>query len=280
MSLEQNSPRTSDKRPETWNPDNTLNAETRVPAPEHRDDKDKKGMSLKTKVGLVLAGLGIAGGGAAVSTLGGESAERAPERSPASSAPANPGEAKNQEKSSEFGISAEQYKNNPEQLAQEYYRQQNAFLIAGMDQKAAESERRFEFADDAQYISELSAPIDAKFLEAFLVDGWETNPQLSDAVANMLTIAHRTRELRMLSYNAITDEYEPYEREIVVESVDGTVSPLVTNTTYSERDNGSETTVDNNMFGQDVNTMGGAESITWTVVDGQLKISDFSPLAG
>ena len=87
-----NPERTGTNRPETWNADNTLDAETRVPAPEHRDDKDKNKGSLKNRVIVALASLGLVGGGVAgYSALkGGEAPERTD--TPSAGATKTPGE--------------------------------------------------------------------------------------------------------------------------------------------------------------------------------------------
>ncbi len=76
MSLEQNSPDQVHHRPETWNDDHTLSAETVVPAPEHRDDKDEKKLGWKKPVAAVAllgaVAAGVFGGAKAIG--GGEEA--------------------------------------------------------------------------------------------------------------------------------------------------------------------------------------------------------------
>ena len=290
MSLEQNSPRTND-RPETWNPDNTLQAETRVPAPEHRDDKDKKkGLGLKGKIGLALAGLGIAGtAGLVGKSMGGGEAAPAPEKGTATSAPVNPSEtpvANETEAPQEFkgfGLSAAEFEGNPEALADAYVAQLNAFNIAGSTLEASNDEARN--GSDEAFIAEFSAPIDADFIDSLFVENWAENTELSEYIAARVAIAHRARELRMLSYTAveIDPSYEPYVRETIIDdgSVRATDTPeLVVSYTWSERDNALESGMTNNIDGEDVNTLTGGNTFTWVKVGDQMKISGVSSYTG
>ena len=216
---------------------------------------------------------------------------------PVASAPAKPGKAQESETAKpeqtatpeqtaspeaqpagEFGISAAEFENNPEQLGREYYAQHNAYWIAGATEEAARADRSYEIPME-QYVAEISAPIDNAFVEAMFIDEWEANPALLDYVTTEIAIANRTRELRLLSY--VGDNPTPYVREDRIESMTTTGAPIITTSTrWTGYDNGPETAVANNMDGQDVNTMAGGETFVWVNVDGQMKISDISHYDG
>lgn len=245
---------------------------------------EKKKGSLKNKIVVALAGLGLVGGGIAgySAMKGGE----APERTDTTSAGATKTPGTKIEKATPeqapaagFGIPAEKYKANPELLGQEYYRQLNEFRIAGATEEAASSDRAYEITKE-EFVAEFSTPINSEFIEDMFIPDWETNPELADYVHAELAIATRTRELRILSYGGGTDAIEPYVRETVPESIQGTVDPLRTSTRWVGRDNGPNTSVADNMDGQDVNTMAGGETLTWVNVGGQLKIADVTHFNG
>lgn len=240
--------------------------------------KDKKVSPFK-KAGVALGSLAavVALGIGAKSALGGESTES--QSTTGNSAPANAGETEKAEQAFEFGIPAAEFQNNPEALVQEYYNQINALRIAGATEQAAKSDRAYEISKE-EFVNEFSAPIDADFAEALLIDNWQSNPDLAEYFTTEFEIANRTRELRILSFGGGTNAIEQYEREKVMTSAEGTLDPLTTSSRYTERDNAEMTIVKDNLDGQDVNTMGGGETITWVNVDGQLKISDITYFAG
>jgi hypothetical protein len=240
---------------------------------------DKKG-GLKRKIGLALAGIGLVGTGGFVAktTMGGEAAP-APEREPSVSAPVNPGEVAEQPQSAEFGLSSAEYLDNPTARVEAYYEQIGQLYVEGITQEVAEDPRRFELGEDA-YIDEVTQGISGRFIESLYVEGWENNPRLVADIDNLLTIVDRTRELRLYSYTAIGGDLQPYARELIAESVQTPDNPLITDVAFREADNRYETSVVDNIDGIDINTVTGGEVITWTEVDGQLKISDIQPYTG
>lgn len=290
MSLEQNSSDKVHQRPETWNDDHTLQADTVIPAPEHRDDKhDKKRMSLKTKVGLLLAGLGIAGTAGVVgkSMAGGENNAPAP-RAPEASAPVTPGTQESQASTpeasatpeqevatGEFGISAAEFKDNPEALVAEYYNQRNKYYIAGADEKAANADDRFEVTMD-EYVQELSVKPDQAFMNDLFVEGWQDNQALVDYINSEIHVANITRRVRLETFSGGTEDKEPYVRETILDSVQvDSTDPLVTSDRWHEQDNRDMNTAEEVLEG-DTNDNTGGSTFTWVEVDGLMKISDVS----
>jgi Tfp pilus assembly protein PilW len=171
MSIEQHGPKVP---VENLPPYPHTKEDTVVPAPEHRDDKDQndRRRSLKTKLGLVLAGVGLLGTGGLVakSAFGGNSADSAPDRSPAASATPTPGPETTtpspevEQQADAFGISAT---DNPtfEDAVKAYYSKLDEYMQSSSD--------TYDKPGDPQYLTAL-----------FGVD-WQNNSELSTYVSDL-----------------------------------------------------------------------------------------------
>lgn len=174
-----------------------------------------------------------------------------------------------------FGISAAEYLNDPNERAQEFVRQYNALQTTGIDKEVATSEDIRDVGVEA-YLEQISDQPVNEFFSELLVDDWASSPNLVEAVASMTGVTYRTRELRLLSLGNNMGDLAPYYREMVIDEAQPAEDPMVTNFSYYEKDNASETGVADNIDGIDVNKLTGGLSITWVEVDGKLKISNIA----
>lgn len=231
----------------------------------------------------------IAGGAAvAIAALGGGyfatqgNSDSRPNRSETSTgATATPGEvdSNNETTDVEFGLSVTEYEKDPEALAYAFNDQLNAFYIAGVDEKVASADARYEMSDE-EYVDLISTEIDQAFVDALFVEDWQKNPALVELVGGTVEIAHSTRWGRLVTYGGGTEEKEPYVRGRTLDDATGTINPLTTTMRWHEFDNRDMNTVESSMTGVDPNTETGGATYTWVVVDDQLKISDSEYYAG
>lgn len=184
-----------------------------TPDKEHRD---KKGMSLKTKLGLGLAGLGIAGtaGFIGKSLAGGSEAAPAP-REPEASAPVTPGETA--EPTPEVEPEVDKYS------------------LAVADYSTFEEVVRAYYVKDSEYLASASdtydQPGDPKYLEALYGAGWENNPELAEYVSDIRDISVVVSTNHFATGENGDTEYEHNVEVTDIQDVvegDGQVSGLVT----------------------------------------------------
>lgn len=246
----------------------------RAAAPAERPGFVKRAVIGTTAV--LATGVGVVG----YNTLGGDDTEPSKPQG-SNSAPANPGESKGstqeQEQTVEFGISAAEFRDNPEALATEYYEEQyNPLLIAGINKEMATSSESLS-TEPQIYVIEKTQHIDQEFINELFVPDWQDNPRLAEYVGSVLDVAHSVRWARMLSSDQ--DGEIPYERKAIPTKVTGTVDPLTTSVRWRGEDNQDVAQV-GNLTGVDPNTLTGGGTFTWVEVDGKLKISDVTYYEG
>lgn len=262
--------------------------ETAVVPKEHRDDRHKEKTGLgwkKPAAAMALVAATAAGVFGGAKALGGDN-DTEPRQEPSASAPANPGETGNTGETEtgepaayDFGIPAAEYQSDPQALGNKFYERFNEFLAAGATEEEAHADDRYKMGD-IEYSGHISEEINQAFIDDLLVDGWENNPELTSWVNSMLEIGRITRHGRLVSYPVGTEEEVPYVRQIVVDSVDGTTDPLVTNIRWHGYDNRFENNVEEVLTGEDPNTKTGGDTITWVEEDGTMKIADIAYYEG
>lgn len=256
-----------------------LEARPSVIPPEANKDKTGRAGHLPWIAGGVVTAIVLTGG--YLASRGGEEPSSDQPRE-TQGGPVNPGEAENNEKTetiTEFGLDPATYEKDPEALAHAFNEQVNAFYIAGVDEKIASADKRYEMQDD-EYVDYISTEIDQEFVNALFVKDWHENPNLVELVDGTLSIAHSARWGRLVTFGGGTDEKEPYVRGKELDEVTGTTNPLTTTMRWHEFDNRDMNTVESSMTGVDPNTETGGATYTWVVEDGQLKISDSTYYAG
>jgi hypothetical protein len=284
MSIEQHGQNVQKVPVENLPPYPHTKEDTVVPAPEHRDDKHDKKFNWK-KPAAVVALLGAVGAGAFIAKgQGGDRPNAAPDRSPAASATPNPGASETAKPgksetaapapSSEYGLAASEFANNPEKLASSYYEQLTAFEIAGIDEKAANDDHLFDVGM-GPYVAEISKPIDQAFIDGLFAPGWEDNPRLASYVENQLNIAHQVREVRMRTFGS--QDEEPFAQFITpTETTVRGHSPLITATAWAETNNADKNHAEELLTADSLQDQTGTDVFEWGEFDGQMKIVDVS----
>lgn len=245
--------------------------------------------------GAVLAGGGVMAGKA----LGGDEPTE-PRNEPAASAPANPGETAapaegegepagtettgetaGEEQTVEFGLNAEAYNDNPEQLMTDFIDQFNTWQNTGVDVAAVHDDKRYTMTDE-EYAAYLNEESDEAFLSAVLVPDWQSNPNL------VRWVDTSTRNHQTTSWGALmstdtpgTEASEPYRRYIDIDpstvTVDGSgEGQIVVSANWTGRDNADENRIDEiRTGGIDPNGESGNWRLTFFKdTDGSLRLAD------
>jgi hypothetical protein len=236
-------------RPEVWGDDMKLIGETVIPDPQHRDKKpeDKNFLQRnKKKIGLALAGIGLAatGGFVAKTTMGGEAAP-APEREPSVSAPVNPGEV--EATMPEFGLNPEAYVNNPEQIAYDFFDQYNTWQNTEITQDVMDNKARY--ADYEKYgydlpllgyaALEVNAESDSAFIDTLITPEWGADADLYDWIETAKRI-HAVNTYKAIITADDGASQESYKRFLDIENVEvisATENEIVVIAAHSGRDN-------------------------------------------
>lgn len=227
----------------------------------------------------------VVGGGLVLKFTGGdkEGSAESPARTPDTTATATTGETPSDSETNnstvEFGISANEFANNPEALANEYYTQHNTMMIAGITQEVRNADRRFELTD-REYVSEIAQPIHEDFVDKMFVSNWEENPELADYVNTLLEISLDTKEIRLKTDPTKPENTEPYERKLVLEKVTGNISPLETSVLWVDENNSALNEGEEFSTGTYSSGLTGGETLTWVNEDGKLKISNITHYDG
>lgn len=239
--------------------------------------KENKG-HMPWIAGVVATAI-VVGGGLVLKFTGGDkegSAEN-PAPTPDTTATAITGETDNS--TVEFGISANEFANNPEALANEYYTQHNTMMVSGITQEVRNADRRFELTD-REYVSEIAQPIHEEFVDKMFVSNWEENPELANYVNTLLEISLDTKEIRLKTDPTKSENTEPYERKLVLEKVTGNISPLETSVLWVDEDNSALNQGEEFSTGAYSSGLTGGETLTWVNEDGILKISNITHYDG
>jgi len=245
--------------------------------PAHDTLPKKQRLTKKQKIGL-FAATGVLGtvvsGGLYAATRGSDT-NTEPRSEPSVSAPANPGETHEaNSQTPSFGLEAAEYSNNPEMLAAAYYDQVNDFMIAGIDEAAANDGRMYDIGISA-YIDEVCAPINKAFTDAMFAPGWENNPTLASFVENQLTVAHGVRNVRIRTFGQLDDE--PFAQTLTPDSTSvESTDPLITSTQWTETNNADKNHAAEFLTPESLATQTGMDVFTWGEFDGQMKITDVS----
>jgi hypothetical protein len=260
------------------------------------DPETKKPAGWKKWVAGLVGGAVLAGGGVmAGKAMGGNEVTEARDEAVAS-APANPGETTapvtnesesadpettGEEQTAEFGLDAEAYAENPEQLMPDFVEAFNTWQNTGVDVDAVHADERFTMTDE-EYAAQLNEESDEAFISAMLIPDWQSNPNLVDWVTTSKR-NHLTNSWGALMSTDTpgTEESEPYRRyvDLVTDSVvvDGSgEGQIVTSANWTGRDNADQNRVD------EVRTGGidpNGESGTWRLTffkspDGSLQLAD------
>ena len=257
-------------------------AHARFVQDSHKGEKAKgnKGHALYLAVGTLAVGAvaGLFFGANRIGLIGGDSSSETPAPNPDKtvSAPAVPGETNDIDTSNptEFSLSAAEYENNLESLAEKYYAQENKFMIAGISKEVAESEKRFEAGDDV-YLKKIVSPINDKFVEDLFVEDWKSKPKLAEYVNGILKLADTTKYARINTYGDYDDE--PYERSTITDEIVVDTATSSTTVTWHGYDNRDLNHVEDSLLtGVDPNDEYGSLTISWENVDGKMKIANVS----
>jgi len=263
-------------------------------SPSQKLETNEKKVSLKNKMIAAIAGFALLGGGVAVSI--GASNNQSP---PVAEAPADPTENPTEETPitpeapaipevdapltvESLQIDAELL-SNPEALNTVFVND----LITAWSNEGATPENAQAAIDSGdgliEYGSKIAAESDQVFIDALLVDDWESNPSLVRWVDGMRKAHGETLALYFAtSFPDITPEnIEPYRNgavSILFESsklnADGSIEIIGIDSTYNNQDK--------NIVGENPNyqvTVGDkfAVSRTFAVVDGTVKLIDMVP---
>jgi hypothetical protein len=255
----------------------------------------KPGGWRKWVAGLV-GGTVLAGGGVVVgNSLGGDEPTEARDKSVAT-APVKPGETAapvpnesestdpettGEEQAVEFGLDAETYTENPEQLMPDFIEAFNTWQNTGVDLDAVRDDKRFTMSDE-EYAAYLNEESDEAFLSAMLIPDWQSNPNLVSWV-DASTRNHQTTSWgALMSTDTPGDiDIEPYHRYVDIVpgsvTVDGSgEGQIVVSADWTGRDNTDKNRVD------DIRTGGidpNGESGNWRLTffkdaDGSLRLAD------
>lgn len=220
MSIEQQPPKhtTNPDIAETTEQLKALHAQPDAKVPvEHQDDR-KDGMSLKTKAGLLLAGLGIAGtaGFVGKSLAGGGEASPAP-TTPEASAPVTPGPAETQAPSPEVETEMDKYGINVadyptfEEAVKAFYQKKEEYYASSSDK--------------------MDQPGDSKYLDALFGPDWASSDELGEYVSDTQALSVIISTNHFATGENGTTEYEHTIQVTGVEDVSegsGQVAGLVT----------------------------------------------------
>lgn len=158
-------------------------------APEPPRERRDKRLGWKGPAAAVAL-LGAVGAGAFMAKgVGGDHSNAAPERSPSTSAPSNPGSSESPAPEQlkapmpEFGFSAAEYASNPKQLIVDFNGQMNAWVNSGFIDKMYKDPRRFKTTNE-DFAAQLAAESDKEFASKVFVNNWESNADLSEFYKN------------------------------------------------------------------------------------------------
>ena len=257
-----------------------------APRTELETGSEKKRFTKKQKIIAALSGVALLAG-----IGGGIAASVANQNQPVAEAPADPSEAPAEPEAPstpEVPPTAESIEidgaliSDPEALVQEFIANaKTEWSNAGGTMQNAESAYDDDATSVAEYMFEVAAEYDEPYIDALLVDDWESNPRLVEYVERVKTIHKVTVALyaKTIHPELIPEDIEPYKRTSTVKSIDsfitnpdGSVTMLVSTHDF---DNSDKNRVGEDLLEEAVNPDNLATpTLTFVIENGKVKLAD------
>lgn len=269
--------------------DPTQSERTEVHEPLVTPQKKRIGKRGIAAIVSGVVGVAVIGGLGAGRVMGGDDPSPEDDRTTTSAgkleneneAP-NAGEKPETPQTSEFGLDAEKYVENPKQVMIDFVDEYNTWQNTGVTEEAMKSDQRYELPGD-KYALVLNAASDTAFLENMLVSDWANNPNLVEWV-DISVQNHQTTTwgALMTTYTGGTEATEAYRRyiDLDVNSIAvprSTEEQVTVSANWNGRDNSDKNDIENiRTGGIDPNTETGDFTLTFEKsADGSMRLADY-----
>ncbi len=236
------------------------------------------------RIGGAVAGLIAAVGvGVGVTSSGSDSEKEPVAKDPTASAPEKTGQDNSHETALDKNVlDMEDIGVSGEKLSIATYDMENEWTNSGLSDEVLNDDERFTMPLE-DYAAKIANELDKEYIEKYIVDDWQSNPNLVAYINNKISIHQTNLHIAMITSGSGNGDLAPYRRETRFESsniASNDAGTLTVNTRWVEWDNRTENRAGQLLTGVDPNTQQGGYTLTFEDTEDGRKIADITPYQG